>query len=191
MRVGRRVIAFFGIMPLASCAVLGPVTDADMEDAPYEACIRFAEAPPEATPPAPAQCVAVQVRPAGGRWQPFTGTLAAGDELLAIPSPAPRCTHGNYTHFVLEGASDAGAMRVAVPDGFGRGDRSRAFAWREPRTRWTADNIGATVHVPAGARVSLTEGQIRLSSACFKSYTHYRIPRPHNWTGPAGEHGEH
>lgn len=183
MRIGRRVIAFTAILPLGACAVLGPVTDADMEDAPYQACARFAE-------PAPAdQCVAVQVRPAGGRWQPFTGTLVAGDELLAVPSAAPSCTHGNYTHFVLEGESQAGALRVAVPDAFGRGDRGRSFAWREPRTRWTADNIGTVVHTPAGARVSLTEGEIRLSSACFKSYTRFRIPRPQNEAAAADDHG--
>jgi len=183
MRLGRRVSALFGIIPLASCAVVGPVVDAGMEDAPYEACIRFAAA----AAPAPAQCVSVQVRPAGGQWGPFGGTLAAGDELLAVPSAAPQCAHGNFTHFVLEGASDAGAMRVAVPDGFGRGDMTRNFAWRAPRTRWAADNIGTTLHVPAGARVSLTEGQVRLSSACFKSYTRYRIPRPHNEAAPAAE----
>jgi hypothetical protein len=185
MRIGRRVIAFTAILPLGACAVLGPVVDADMEDAPYQACARFAEAPPAEG----AQCVAVQVRPAGGRWQPFSGTLDAGDELLAVPSAAPGCTHGNYTHFVLEGESAAGAMRVAVPDAFGRGDRGRGFAWREPRTRWTADNIGSVIHTPAGARVSLTEGQVRLSSACFKSYTHYRIPRAGNEAAEADDHG--
>jgi len=189
MRIGRRDVALFGalfgIMPLASCAVLGPVVDAEMEDAPYQACARFAEVQSQAAE----QCVTVQVRPAGGRWQPFTGTLSAGDDLLALPSAAPQCNHGNFTHFVLDGSSDAGAMRVAVPDGFGRGDQVRTFAWRESRTRWAADNIGSTNHMPAGARVSLTEGQVRLSSVCFKSYTHYRIPRPHNAAAEAGEHG--
>lgn len=167
----RNATALIGIVPLAACAVLGPVADAGMEDAPYEACARFAEAPSDT-----AQCVTVQVRPAGGQWGPFAGTLSAGDELFAIPSAAPSCAHGNYTHFVLEGASTAGAMRVAVPDGFGRGDRGRAFAWHEPRTRWAADNIGSAVHIPAAARVSVSEGEVRLTSACFKSYTHYRIP---------------
>lgn len=171
MRIGRRVILALGAVPLASCAVLGPVADADMEDAPYAACAHFSEAPAAAP-----QCVSVQVRPAGGSWQPFTGTLSAGDELLAVPSAAPACAHGNYTHFVLDGSSDAGAMRIAVPDGFGRGDRGRSFAWHEPRARWTADNIGTALHIPAGARVSVSEGQLRLTSACFKSYTHYRIP---------------
>lgn len=186
MRIGRRVGAFTTIIPLAACAVIGPVTDAGMEDAPYEACARFAEAAPPAD-----QCVSVQMRPAGGRWQAFTGTLSAGDELLALPSAAPQCTHGNFTHFVLEGSSDAGAMRVAIPDGFGRGDRGRSFAWRAPRSRWTADNIGTTLHVPAGARVSVSEGQVRLSSACFKSYTHYRIPRPHGAAAGNEGHGAH
>ena len=68
MRIGRRVIAFTTIFTLPACAVLGPVTDAGMEDAPYEACARFAEAVSPAD-----QCVSVQVRPAGGRWQAFTG----------------------------------------------------------------------------------------------------------------------
>jgi hypothetical protein len=171
MRIGRRVILALGIVPLASCAVLGPVADADMEDAPYQACAHFAGTPSDAP-----QCVSVRVRPAGGAWQPFTGTLSAGDELLAMPSAAAQCAHGNYTHFVLDGSSEAGAMRIAVPDGFGRGDRGRSFAWHEPRSRWTADNIGTTLHIPAGARVSVSAGQLRLTSACFKSYTHYRIP---------------
>jgi hypothetical protein len=187
MRLGRRVIALTAIMPLAACAVLGPVVDAEMEDAPYEACARFA-GPPQEEP----QCVAVQMRPAGGRWQPFAGTLSAGDELLAVPSGAPQCNHGNYTHFVLEGSSDAGAMRVAVPDAFGRGDRGRSFAWREPRTRWTADNIGTVVHTPAGARVALTAGRVSLTSACFKSYTHFRAPPPsHAGEAPEAGHDDH
>lgn len=187
MRVGRYVTCSLALVPLASCAVLGPVVDAGMENAPYQACTRFADAP-EAAPQAP-QCVTVTVRPAGGSWQPFTGSLAAGDELLALPSAAPHCTHGNYTHFVLEGESDSGAMRVAVADGFGRGDMGRSFAWRERRTRWTADNIGTAVHTPAGARVRLSEGQLRLSAACFKSYTHFRNPPPPG-SAPAEGHGE-
>ena len=184
MRVGRGVVFLTMILPLAGCAVLGPVVDAGMEDAPHQACARFGEA----VPPEAGQCVTAQVRPAGGSWQRFTGTLSAGDELLALPSAAPQCTHGNFTHFVLEGSSDAGAMRVAIPDGFGRGDRGRSFAWRAPRSRWAADNIGTTLHIPAGARVSVTEGRVRLSSACFRSYSHYRVPRPHG-AAEADDHG--
>lgn len=167
MRIGRRVILSLGIMPLAACAVLGPVVDAGMEDAPYRACVTFAAAPTDA-----AQCVSVRVRSASGQWGPFGGTLSAGEELVAIPSGTPQCAHSNYTHFVLEGSSDAGAMRVAVPDAFGRGDRGRSFAWRRPQTRWTADNIGTSQHLPAAARVTVSEGEVRLTSACFKSYTH-------------------
>jgi len=173
MRVRRRFTALIGILPLAACAVLGPVADSGMTDAPYQACARFADSTAPADGP---QCVSVQVRPGGGQWAPFAGTLAAGDELLAIPSAAPSCAHGNYTHFVLEGSSAVGALRIDVPDGFGRGDRGRSFAWHEPRGRWTADNIGSAVHIPAAARVTVSEGEVRLTSACFKSYTHYRIP---------------
>jgi hypothetical protein len=165
MRIGRRTILSLGILPLAGCAVVGPVVDAGLEDAPYRACVTFAEAPAAAP-----QCVSVRVRAARGQWGPFNGTLNAGEELLAIPSGTPQCAHSNYTHFVLEGSSDAGAMRVAVPDAFGRGDRGRSFAWTRPRTRWTADNIGTSQHLPAAARVMVSQGEIRLTSACFKSY---------------------
>ena len=167
MRIGRPVILSLGILPLAACAVLGPVVDAGMDDAPYRACVTFAAAPTAA-----AQCVSVRVRSASGQWGPFGGTLSAGEELVAIPSGTPQCAHSNYTHFVLEGSSEAGAMRVAVPDAFGRGDRGRSFAWRRPQTRWTADNIGTAQHLPAAARVTVSEGEVRLTSACFKSYTH-------------------
>ena len=167
MRVSRRAILFLGILPLAGCAVVGPVTDPNLTNAPYQACARFAEAPADAP-----QCVSVRLRSADGQWGTFAGTVSAGEQLLAIPSGTPQCAHNNYTHFVLEGSSDSGAMRIAVPDAFGRGDRGRSFAWRTPRTRWTADNIGTAQHLPAGARVTVTEGQVRLTSACFRSYVH-------------------
>ena len=167
MRVSRRAILFLGILPLAGCAVVGPVTDPNLTNAPYQACARFAGAPADAP-----QCVSVRLRSADGQWRAFTGTVSAGEQLLAIPSGTPQCAHNNYTHFVLEGSSESGAMRIAVPDAFGRGDRGRSFAWRTPRTRWTADNIGTAQHLPAGARVTVSEGQVRLTSACFRSYVH-------------------
>jgi len=172
MRVSRRAILVLGIMPLASCAVLGPVTDPNGTNAPYQACGRFAEAAPaDATAAAP-QCVSVRLKSANGQWGAFSGTVSAGEELLAIPSGTPQCAHNNYTHVVLEGSSASGAMRIAVPDAFGRGDRGRSFAWRTPRARWTADNIGTALHLPAGARVMVSEGEVRLTSLCFRSYTH-------------------
>ena len=170
MRVSGRAIRFLGILPLAGCAVVGPVTDPNLTNAPYQACARFADAPANA-PNAP-QCVSVRLRSAGGQWGAFSGTISGGEELLALPSGTPQCAHNNYTHFVLEGSSDSGAMRIAVPDAFGRGDRGRSFAWRTPRSRWTADNIGTALHLPAGARVTVSEGTVRLTSACFRSYTH-------------------
>jgi hypothetical protein len=171
MRVSRRFILFLAILPLAGCAVVGPVTDPNLTNAPYQACARFAEAPADAAPAAP-QCVSVRLKSAGGQWGTFSGTISTGEELLAIPSGTPQCAHNNYTHFVLEGSSDSGAMRIAVPDAIGRGDRGRSFAWRTPRSRWTADNIGTALHLPAGARVTVSEGTVRLTSACFRSYVH-------------------
>jgi hypothetical protein len=167
MRVSRRAILSLGIVPLAGCAVLGPVVDPAESNAPYQACARFAEAPAAAP-----QCVSVRLKSADGQWGPFAGTVSAGEELLAIPASTPQCAHNNYTHFVLEGSSDSGALRIAVPDAFGRGDRGRSFSWRRPQTRWTADNIGTAQHLPAGARVMVSEGQVRLTSACFRSYVH-------------------
>ena len=170
MRVSRRAFMVLGIVPLASCAVVGPVTDPNLTNAPYQACARFVDAP--AAAPNPPQCVSVRLKSAGGQWGAFNGTISAGEELLALPSGTPQCAHNNYTHFVLEGSSDAGAMRIAVPDAFGRGDRGRSFAWTSPKSRWTADNIGTAQHLPAGARVMVSEGQVRLTSACFRSYVH-------------------
>lgn len=172
MRVSRGAILVLGIVPLASCAVVGPVTDPNLTKAPYQACARFAEAPAAGATPAAPQCVSVRLKSASGQWGAFSGTISAGEELLALPSGTPQCAHNNYTHFVLEGSSDAGAMRIAVPDAFGRGDRGRSFAWTSPRSRWTADNIGTSQHLPAGARVTVSEGQVRLTSACFRSYVH-------------------
>jgi hypothetical protein len=175
MRVSGRAILFLGILPLAGCAVVGPVTDPNLTNSPYQACVRFAEAPADAATPAAPQCATVQMRAANGQWGPFTGTLSAGEQLLVTPSGTPQCAHSNYTHIVLEGSSDSGALSIAAPDEFGRGDRGRSFTWDRPRSRWTADNIGTALHLPTAARVTVSAGQVRLTSACFRSYTHYTI----------------
>ncbi len=146
----------------AGCAVLGPVTDPNETNAPYQACARIAEAPPAAAPCCPAM------------REPRSAPRAASGARSAAPSPparscspfprTPQCAHSNYTHVVLEGSSDSGAMRIAVPDAFGRGDRGRSFAWRTPRARWTADNIGTALHLPTAAVLAREGGP--LSSVC-------------------------
>jgi hypothetical protein len=179
MRISRRVARVISILPLGSCALVGPLADRDMERAPYEACASFAPAPATETEASP-QCLAVLIRDAGGDWRPFSsGSLRAGDELLATPSAAPACQHGNFTHFVLTGsAQGGGVMRVAVPDVFTRGDLGRTLSWRGSRRSWAVGNIGAALHLPAGVRVSLVEGEVRLDRACLKSYTRWRLPPP-------------
>lgn len=175
MRVSRRIAAVICAMPLGSCAVFGPVVDRSMDDAPFSACGRFEAAADAAAP----QCITFLRPDPEGRWLPSSsGSLATGDELIAIPSAAPLCRGGEYTHVVLSGsAAGAGEMRVAVPDGLGRGDRGRRLRWDGPRRRWAVPNIGTANHLPAGIRISMVAGEVALDEACFKSYHHLvRVP---------------
>ena len=161
MRVRRGIAAILCAAPLAACALVGPELDRAMDDAPAFAC---------AEPPA-----FLVLAPDGRSWVPFDGaTIAAGTEVLAMP-PGP----GNFTHVVLTGdGGGSGAMRVAVADTFGRGDRGRTLRWREARRRWTVANIGTAVHHPAGVRIAVLEGEVRLDRVCFKSYLRTPVPRP-------------
>jgi hypothetical protein len=161
MRVSRGIAAILCAAPLAACAVIGPVRDRAMADAPASACAE------------PAAFLALA--PDGRSWLPFEGaTIAAGTEVLAMPAGA-----GNFTHVVLTGDSaGAGAMRVAVPDAFGRGDRGRTLRWREARQRWTVGNVGTALHNPAGVRIAMLEGAVRIDRICFKSYLRTPVPRP-------------
>ena len=161
MRVSRRIAAIVCVIPLGSCAVFGPELDRAMDDAPASAC-----AEPAAF---------LVMAPDGRSWVPHDGaTIAAGTEVLAMPPGA-----GNFTHVVLTGdGGAAGAMRVAVPDAFGRGDRGRTLRWREARQRWTVANIGTASHNPAGVRIAMLEGAVRIDRVCFKSYLRSPVPRP-------------
>lgn len=161
MRASRGIASILCALPLGACAVAGPEFDRAMDDAPAFAC---------------AEPAAFLVLAPGGRsWQPFAGNrIAAGTEVLALPAGA-----GNFTHVVLTGESGgAGAMRLDVPDAFGRGDRGRTLRWREARQRWIAPNIGTAVHNPAGVRIAVIEGEVRIDRVCFKSYLRTRTPRP-------------
>jgi hypothetical protein len=160
MRVSRGIAAILIAAPLAACAVVGPELDRAMDDAPAVAC---AERP------------AFLMRTVdGSAWIPFEGTMiGAGTEVLAMPAGP-----GNFTHVVLTGDSHgAGAMRVAVPDTFGRGDRGRTLRWRETRQRWTVANIGTALHNPAGVRIAVLEGAVRIDRVCLKSYLRTPVPR--------------
>lgn len=162
MRVSRGIAAILCAAPLAACAVAGPELDRAMDDAPAFAC---------------SEPAALLILAPGGRsWQPFEGNvIAAGTEVLALPAAA-----GNFTHVVLTGdGGAAGAMRLDVPDVFGRGDRGRNFRWREARQRWIAPNIGTALHNPAGVRIRVMEGEVRIDRVCFKSYLRTPVPRPH------------
>jgi len=161
MRVSRGIAAILCAAPLAACAVIGPELDRAMDDAPAFAC-----AEPSGF---------LILAPGGRSWVPFAAAaIPAGTEILALPGGT-----GSYTHVVLTGDSaGAGAMRVAVPDSIGRGDRGRILRWQGPRQRWTIANIGTAVHHPAGVRIAVLEGEVRLDRVCFKSYLRTPVPRP-------------
>jgi hypothetical protein len=161
MRGSRGIAAILGAASLAACAVVGPEFDRAMDDAPSVACADSS--------------AFLVLAPDGRSFVPFgAATIPAGTEVLALPGGT-----GSYTHVVLTGDSaGAGAMRVAVPDSMGRGDRGRTLRWRAPRQSWTVANIGTAVHHSAGVRIAVVEGEVRLDRVCFKSYLRTPVPRP-------------
>lgn len=161
MRVSRGIAAILAALPLAACAVAGPEFDRAMDNAPAFAC---------------AEPAALMIKTPDERsWVPYgAASIPAGTEVLALPAAA-----GNFTHVVLVGdGGAAGAMSVLVPDAFGRGDRGRTLRWREARRRWVLPNIGTAGHNPAGVRIHVLEGEVRIDRVCFNSYLRTRTPRP-------------
>ncbi|MEA3011651.1 MAG: hypothetical protein QOD42_196 [Sphingomonadales bacterium] len=161
MRISRGIAAILCAAPLAGCAVFGPELDRAMDDAPAIAC-----AEPSGF---------LVLAPDQRSWVPFgAAAIPAGTEVLALPGGT-----GRYTHVVLTGDSaGAGAMQVAVPDSLARGDRGRILRWRAPRQRWTVANIGTALHHPAGVRIAVLAGEVRIDRVCFKSYLRAPVPRP-------------
>jgi hypothetical protein len=161
MRGSRGIAAILCAAPLAACAIVGPELDRAMDDAPSAACAESS--------------AFLILAPDGRSFVPFgAAAIPAGTEILALPGGT-----GSYTHVVLTGDSPgAGAMRVAVPDSMGRGDRGRTLRWRAPRQSWTVANIGTAVHHPGGVRIAALEGEVRLDRVCFKSYLRTPVPRP-------------
>lgn len=161
MQVSRRAAAILGALPLGACAVTGPLFDRSMEDAPTFACARP---------------LTFFIRgPDGRSLIPYSAvSIPAGTEVMALPGGA-----GDFTHVVLTGSTPgAGAMRVMVSDRFARGDRGRTLRWHAPRQRWTVPNIGTAVHNPAGVRIAVLEGEIRIDQLCLKSYIRRPAPPP-------------
>ena len=169
----RPALTLLALVPLASCAVVGPLVDRQMDDAPYAACTRFAtdSAPVEAAQET--QCFALLERgPTGGFVARASPHLQAGDEVFAAKSSAAECQR-NFSHLVVGGdTTGPGEMRIEVVDAVGRGSVARTVDWEEARTgrRWAVSDIDTPLHIPGGVRLELLEGEVRLTSLCYKSY---------------------
>ena len=187
MRGLRRALFLFLAVPLASCSLLGSVTDRSMEHAPFSACTRFGHGPGEGP-----QClVMVERRPDGSLSAFARDTVRAGDELLATLSAAPQC-QGNFTHVMLAGnAAGPGALHLAVPDAFGRGDVGRDLSLGRGRAA-SLDSEQcrhAPCTIPAGLRIAVARGRDPARSGLPEKLP--PLPRPRSrarsgWRGKAG-----
>ncbi len=180
--------AFVVGLMLSACAVVGPLADRRMSDAPHAACAAISGV---ALPPAGtaitdmnmAQAVAVEESeqscftlaeqlPDGSRrpWQ--GGALGPGQVLLAVHRGGEACS-GTFTHLTVTANSPgAGRAELAAWDLHARPGHSREIRWDRPfadRTFALAD-IGSTLMNPAGARITVREGSLEPSRLCFKSY---------------------
>ena len=171
------------------CAVVGPLYDRSMADAPHAACAAvngpiMAEPGTEpgnsmdagsgaaAGPRFPAQCFDLSVTEADGVTSSWGGELLTPVRtLIAIHRAVPGCT-GKFTHLTVDGAARGpGRMELATWDLHGRPGHQRTIRWSDGfahRSLVLAD-IGSALMNPAGARISVQEGAFDPRSVCFKS----------------------
>ncbi len=158
------------LVPLTACVLAGPLVDRQMDDAPYAACTRFV---PDGAVAGQIQCFALLERgPSGGFVSRASSHLQAGDEVFAVKSAAPECTRA-FSHLVVGGDTvGPGEMTIEVPDAVGRPAIGRNVDWEEARTgrRWAVADIDTPLHIPNGVRLHLLEGEVHLTSLCYKSY---------------------
>ena len=174
----RPVLSLPSFALLSACMFVGPIVDPSLKDAPYAACSSFGSEP-ATIDVQPAQCFTLLQRgPDGGMVARASNEMRAGDEVLAVKSSAPEC-QGAFTDLTLSGdATGPGEMRLEVADAVGRGIVGRTARWQESRTgrRWTLGDIDQTLHIPGTVRLHLLEGEVRLSSLCWKSYGDLDLP---------------
>lgn len=162
----------------SACAVVGPLYDRGMADAPTRACVTVAPGAAGLGAAGPgaglgAQCFALaQVGSDGQRGAWAGGPLAPGRSLLAVHRTGPGCS-GTFTHLIVDGASQgAGRAQLATWDVHGRAGHSRELRWREgfdDRSFALAD-IGSALMNPGGARISVSQGSLDVRQICFASY---------------------
>lgn len=162
--------AFVVGLMVSACAVVGPLADRRMTDAPNAACVAIAQPAPAA---AEGQCFTLAEQlPDGSRRAWSGGALGPGQVLLAIHGGGEACA-GTFTHLTVTGDSPgAGRAELAAWDAHARPGHAREVRWREGfagRTFALAD-IGSALMNPAGARITVREGSLAPSQLCFKSY---------------------
>lgn len=176
--------AFIVGLMLSACAVVGPLTDRTMTDAPHQACAQVNGIVPSgggpagtigevsAPPVVPAQCFALAEEAAGVRREWSGGALEPGRTLIAVHRAGPGCG-GTFSHLTVSGASaEAGRMELATWDLHARPGHQRVVEWREgfgDRSFALAD-IGSVLMNPAGARITVQEGAFDPRTICFRSY---------------------
>lgn len=151
---------------LAGCGVVGPIANPSASGAPYASC-GYVAPPPEAR-----QCFTLQRQTAAGEDLPMNdGTIAAGEQIRAMPTGAAGCAREHTFATVTGDAEAPGAMSMFV-FGVGFGLAHRDFAWRAPvaNRSFAVPHIGGPILNPQGATVRATQGSFRVSEICFKAF---------------------
>ncbi len=156
---------------LAGCGVVGPIANPSASRAPFESC-GYVAPPPEAR-----QCFTLQRQTVAGEALPMNdGTIAAGEQIRAMPTGAPGCAR-EHTFATVTGdavsvdAEGRGKMSMFV-FGVGFGLVHRDFDWRAPvdNRSFAVPHIGGPTLNPQGATVRASRGSFRVSDICFKAF---------------------
>lgn len=171
MRIGQASGAAVLAMAAAGCAIVSPLWDRRMADAPRAACAEIGAAADAAE----RQCFALyEEGPRGveAEWR-RGGAIEAGRALVAIHRPGVAGCGGRFSHLTVEGSSPgAGAVQLSTWDPLGRPGHGRSVTWREGfAARGLAlASIDHATTLPAGARVRAEAGRFVPTRLCFKGY---------------------
>ena len=165
----RPALALMALVPLASCALVGPLVDRQMDDAPYAACTRFE---PDGALSGQIQCFALLERGPNGGFVPRASRTSRRATRSSPPSPRRPSARALSRTSSSAAATGPGEMTIEVPDAVGRAAIGRTVDWEEARTgrRWAVSDIDTPLHIPGGIRLHLLEGEVQLTSLCYKAY---------------------
>lgn len=196
MRLGMTGGALLLAALAGACAVVGPLYDRRMGEAPLAACaaVNVAVAAQPGTPAGNVlqagggigpvsmkQCFTLaEEMPGGGRraWQ--GGAIGQGQTLIAIYRREPGCFGAPdrpappiFSHATVTGSSPgAGEAELSVWDLHGRPGHARTLRWSGPfedRT-FVLASAGSVTASPDGIRIRVTQGRLDPANLCFKSY---------------------